>query len=134
MKIVLLALALGILEVVTIGKVHEAIETKGLVLVYLGSTILGLVLAWIYYSDFKVKKGNLRLSKKMGNRIKEGTFSLKDQESLRRAAYLAYYIFACVLIGIPGILTDILGITLIFPAIRKWIVHRVKFGEAKGHV
>ena len=81
-----------------------------------------------------MKKGNLRLSNKMGDRIRKGSLSKEDQENLRKASYCAYYIFACVLIGVPGILTDILGVILIFPVVRKWIVQRIKFRESTGHV
>jgi len=125
MKLVLILLILGILEVVTIGKVHEALDTKGLVILYVVSTLIGMFIAWVYYSDFKLKKGNLNLSNRMGERLKGGKLSEKDIKEIRLGSYCIMYVLACALIAIPGILSDLVGIALLFPFVRNQISSRM---------
>ncbi|MCP3852783.1 MAG: FxsA family protein [Gammaproteobacteria bacterium] len=132
MRYFLIVLVAGIVEVVTIGKIHEAIDTKGLVILYVCSTLVGVLLAWLFYSDFKSKNGKWNFGKKMGKRLTKNNLSEKDKNDIRIATYCFIYVFACILIGIPGILSDLLGITLILPFVRNWISLRMsdkKFEE-----
>jgi len=133
MKLVLILLVLGVLEVVTIGKVHEALDTKGLVILYVISTLVGMFIAWMFYSDYKLRKGNLSLSNRMGERLKDGKLLKKDIKELRLGTYCILYVLACVLIAIPGILSDLVGIAILFPFVREQISSRMYKKIHEGH-
>ena len=78
------------------------------------------MVAWACYSSFRLEKAKSNLSNKFDKRLKEGNLTEKDQRNMVSVMYVTAYIFGCILIAIPGIVTDILGILLVIPPINRF--------------
>ena len=119
MKYLIFILILGVTEVSLIGVLHSVLGTTYLITFYLATTLVGALLAWTAVGNFRSHKSNSKLSNKFEKRAREGRSSEQDILKMRSALYCTIYIIACVLIAIPGILTDILGLLLAIPQITE---------------
>ena len=121
MKIFIILLVIGILEVVLVGKLHTLLGMESLILFYLGSTLLGAFIAFIFYTNYKLAKNKANFSNKFQKRMADEKLSAADYSHLENALYCIFYWVGCLLIAVPGLLTDILGITLLIPDVRRFL-------------
>ena len=127
MKYIILILIIGISEITLTGELHDLIGLKNLFIAYVSTTLIGLSILYIYSP--KAKKA-LKASKKSAKKIikktkKSGYIPTHEElKKLQPAIYIGTYIAAVILVIIPGILTDILGIVIVVPFISKWYINR----------
>ncbi len=115
----IIIIVVGVLEVITIGKLHEYLGTGDLVLLYLGTTAVCAIVALVFYPNFKQEKHDTNLSNKFSKRLNKKKLTVRDRKSMNSVMYCAAYIIGCVLIAIPGVITDILGLFLVVPFINR---------------
>ncbi len=128
MKYIIPIIILGFLEVVLVSKLHGAYGLTNVVIVYALTTFTGALIAWLFYSSFKTHKSNSGLGKNFQKRVREKRVSEKDKIKMVSLAYCAAYIIGCVMVAIPGLITDVLGILLLLPPVTNFVAG--KFGEA----
>lgn len=127
MKYIIIIILVGISEITLIGELHDLIGLKEMLLVYTSTTIIGAYILYLYSS--KAKRA-MKASKKIGKRLqkktkKSGYIPTHDElEKIRPSIYIGIYIIAVALVVIPGILTDIIGMTIVIPFINKWLINR----------
>lgn len=124
MRILFLIIIAGIIEILIISKLHEYLGLKNLILFYLSTTFLGLIIAWLFYSEYKSKKSISHLGRGFNKRVKNNKVSEEDERKFKLSIYCFAYVLGCILIAIPGLLTDALGILLLFPTISTYVANR----------
>lgn len=118
---VIVILGLGLAEVLLIGKLHEMLGTKDLVLLYLGTTGAAAAVGWIFYGNYKNEKQKPKPGNKFSKRLKSQSLTEADYRAMASVMYVVAYIVGCFLVAIPGILTDILGALLFVPSVNRLI-------------
>ena len=124
MRILFLIIIAGIIEILIISKLHEYLGLKNLILFYLSTTFFGVIIAWLFYSEYKNKKSISHLGSGFDKRIKNNKVSEEDQRKFNLGIYCFAYVLGCILIAIPGILTDVLGMLLLLPPMRTYLANR----------
>ncbi len=127
MKWFLLIIVLGVAEVVTIGELHSILGTKDLVILYVVTTAIGALFLFSRLSEFRVAlKAMKKIGKKFKKKARDPDYKPTSEEiiKLRPMMFVVLYAPALVLIAIPGIISDILGIFMLFPYISNWLVGR----------
>jgi UPF0716 family protein affecting phage T7 exclusion len=119
MKILLLLLVIGCFEIYLVGSLHEIFGTRDLVVVYIATTAFGALIAWLNLSQFKRAKSQADFANKFRKRWQEGSLSKSDINKLTYAFYCMAYILGCILIGLPGVTTDILGFLLVLSPVSS---------------
>ncbi len=72
----------------------------------------------------------MKASKKKGKKLQKKTKKSSyipthdELEKIRPSIYIGIYIIAVAFVAIPGILTDIIGMTIVIPFINKWLINR----------
>jgi UPF0716 family protein affecting phage T7 exclusion len=127
MKYLIPIIILGFLEVVLISKLHEAYGLSNVVIVYSVTTFSGALIAWLFYSSFKNHKSNSELGKKFQKRVRENRVSEVDKNKMVSLGYCTTYIIGCVMVAIPGLITDAIGFLLLLPPVTNFVAS--KYGE-----
>ena len=127
MKYIIIILIIGISEITLTGKLHDLLGLKNVLLIYLFTTIIGAFILYLYSTKAKTAlKATKKLGKKLKKKTKRSSY-IPTQEELKKlqpSIYIGTYIVAVILVVIPGILTDILGIIIVLPFISKWYINR----------
>ncbi len=127
MKYIIIIILVGVSEIILTGELRDLIGLKEMLLVYISTTIVGACILYLYSSKAKRAK---KLSKKRGRKLQKKTKKSSyipthdELEKLRPSIYIGIYIIAVVLVTIPGILTDLIGIIIVIPFINKWLINR----------
>jgi UPF0716 family protein affecting phage T7 exclusion len=127
MKWFLLILVLGVAEIATIGQLHSLIGTRDLVLLYSFTTAIGALFLYLKASEFKVAmKATKGIQKKLKKRARNPEYkpTLKEIEKLSQMMFVGLYVPALILIAIPGIISDIIGLLVVLPGLSSWLVRR----------
>ncbi len=127
MKWILLIIILGVAEVATIGQLHSLFGTRNLVLLYIVTTAVGALFLYLKSSEFKVAmKATKGIQKKLKKRAQNPDYkpTLEDIEKLSPMMFVGLYVPALILIAIPGIISDIIGIFMVLPGLSSWLVRR----------
>lgn len=69
---------------------------------------MGALVAWVFNSN---------LGNKFKMRVREGRVSEVDKTKMVSLAYCTVYIIGCVLVAIPGLITDFIGLLLLLSPI-----------------
>lgn len=125
MSFVLILAILGISEITAISYLHDLIGLKYSIILYLSGNIIGGSILW-FTKDMAIKNFHAfkNIDKKWKKRLKgePKNFSQNDAKNIRITYEAILYVFACVLVAIPGLVTDIVGIFLAIPSIRGFII------------
>ena len=127
MKWMILLLTLGIAEIVTIGELHSRIGTNHLVPLYVVTTAIGAFLLYLNVSEFR---SSVKKTKKIQNKLKKKAQgpnykpTASEIEKLRPLMFVGVFILAIVLVAIPGILSDLIGMVIALPFMSAWVVNQ----------
>jgi UPF0716 family protein affecting phage T7 exclusion len=127
MKYIIIIILVGISEITLIGELHDLIGLKEMLLVYTSTTIIGAYILYLYSSKAKrAMKASKKIGKKLQKKTKKSSYipTHDELEKIRPSIYIGIYIIAVALVVIPGILTDIIGMTIVIPFINKWLINR----------
>lgn len=127
MKWILLIIVLGVVEMVTIGQFHSMFGTKNLIVFYIATTAIGAVFLYLKVPELKAAmKATKKIEKKLKQRAKNPDYkpTAKEIEKFSPMIFLGLYIPALVLIAIPGIISDVIGILMVLPGLSSWLVRR----------
>lgn len=97
---------------------------ENLIFFFLSSTGFGALIAFSFYKDYKSQWNKTNFSNKFKKRMSEGKLSKVDYSNLYSAYYCIVYLVGCFLIALPGFLTDLLGVLLVIPHIRKLLTSK----------
>lgn len=125
MKLLVAALVVGVLEIYLVGELHGFMETMDLLLLYIGLTCIGAMIAWLNYSRFKLEMAKAEFPNKFSKRVRDGVVSENDLAKLDHAGYVFVYVVGCVFIAIPGIVTDLLGVLFVLPPVTSFFGRRL---------
>lgn len=127
MKYIIIIILIGIFEILLMEELHDLLGLKVMLLTYISTTIFGAMI--LYLDSSKVKKA-LKATKRTGRKLKKktkksGHIATQDElDKLKSTIYVSTYIAAVILIVLPGILTDILGVFIVLPYISKWYIKK----------
>lgn len=127
MKWILSIIILGIAEVASIGQLHSTLGLKDLVLLYVATTAVGAFFLYLKAPEFKsAMKATKGLEKKFKKKAKNSDYkpSPEEIEKLSPMMFIGLYVPAIVLIAIPGIISDLIGILIVSPGLSSWLVSR----------
>lgn len=118
---------IGIAEIISIGELHSVLGTLNLVLLYIVTTIIGAAFLLFQYPKYRPhinKLDNAEVSEDIKEKIEASTLSPREAAKLRHFAFSAVFYMACLLVAVPGIITDIIGILLVIPYISNYIIKK----------
>lgn len=130
MKWILALIVLGVAEVATIGQVHSVLGTRNLVLLYIVTTAIGAVLLYLKSSEFTAAMKAMRgLEGGLREKAKEPEYkpTPEEVEELSPMLFIGLYVPALVLIAIPGLIGDLIGIFMVLPGVSSWLIKRQKY-------
>ncbi len=137
-KWTLLIIILGIAEVATIGELHSIFGTKNLIILYVTTTAIGVFFLYLKSSKIKTAMKAMKgIQKKLKKKMKSPEYkpSINEIEKLRPMMFIGIYVPAIVLIAIPGIISDLIGILMVFPFLSNWLVEQqVKKVKSKSDI
>ncbi len=115
-------LILGLAELLLVIQLHQWVNVKMLVLIYLTATVVGFVFLKIMerrlYSKQAFQAINLskKAEKRMRQKIKNGQVLVEnEQHYFKFTLSIMIFTFALLLIVMPGLLTDFIGMILVVP-------------------
>jgi UPF0716 family protein affecting phage T7 exclusion len=122
MRVFVIALVIGIIEIVAISKLHQEIGLLNSIYLYVVGTCIGGLLLYMNWNDTKAQLEELgnfdeSLIKRLKN--KQNINSKDDERSVRVLFQSMLFGFAIVFVCIPGIVSDTLGILLAPLSIRS---------------
>lgn len=129
LKWALLIIFLTVVDVLATLELLTILEPVELIVLYFLTTIAGAFLLFLRRADFKASRqfAETELAEAFRERA-SGIFrrpTAKDFESLRPLILVGgYYVPAIILIAIPGVLSDLVGILLATPAVSNQLVDR----------
>ena len=135
MKWVLILFVLGVVEVVTIGKLHSLFGTRDLVIIYIITTAIGAFLLYLKFSEFKTAmKATNGIQKKHKKKLNNPHYkpTVEEIEKLRPMMFVGLYVPAVILVAVPGVISDLIGILIVMPGISAWLVRR-QINKALAH-
>lgn len=123
---------LGVLELLLVVQLHQWADVTELVLLYLLTTAIGfLFLSLLKNKLFRElnigtsKKARKKIHQKIKNRsVLDG----HEQQQYKAQLTLMYFMLAWVLIFVPGLITDLLGMLMVIPGLMNWIVDKSIIG------
>lgn len=127
MKWLVFLIILGVSEVAVIGQLHSLLGLSTLIALYIVTTAIGAVFLYMQYPEFK---RSMRASKSLGKKFRKQfdgekhNLSPEQLEKLRPVFFMARYGIAFVLIVIPGIVSDIVGIIMVVPVVISYFINR----------
>lgn len=127
MKWIAFIIILGIAEIATIGQLHTALGTSKLIVLYIVTTAIGAFFLYLKMPQFKAAvKAGKRLDKKFKKQAQRQDYqpTAKDIEKVRPFMFIALYLPALILIAIPGIISDVVGILMVCPVLSDWLLQR----------
>lgn len=127
MKWFVAVLLLGIVEVWTTVQLHSVLGTTKLIGLYVATTALGAAFLYIQFPAFRQAMQAMNTAEKTWKKkIQQPGYqpTADDVQRLKPMLFISVYVFAAVLIAIPGIVTDVFGSLLILPVISNWYIER----------
>ncbi len=124
MKAVLALLALGVLEVYIVTLLHERFSFWEMAGMYLVTSLIGLLLVKLTVSRFRNHQPmGRKTAKKIDHKIKAKVpLTEKELVQFESSLFEMSFMFSIILILIPGFITDIAGVLLLFPWTKQgWI-------------
>lgn len=124
-------LLLGLAELLLVVKLHQWFDIKMLVVIYLATTLVGFIFhkimeRYIFSKQFAQatylnKKARRRLDRKI-----ENSQALNEDEQLHYKFVIGtlFFTFALILIVMPGLLTDIIGMIIVIPGLMNKILDK----------
>lgn len=128
MKLIFYILTVIVIEVWVFSYFHEILGFSKLAALCLATTVLGVVMLFIRYPEFRTAKNAInKLDTKWQEKLKDPEYSPSayDNETVKQMVFVYVYIPALVLIIIPGIITDTIGMLLLIPAISNRYVEKM---------
>lgn len=123
---------LGVLELLLVVQLHQWADVTELVLLYLLTTAIGfLFLSLLKNKLFREldidtrKKARKKIHQKIKNR---SVLDEHEQQQYKAQLTLMYFMLAWVLIFVPGLITDLLGMLMVIPGLMNWIVDKSIIG------
>lgn len=124
---ILFFIVLGVAEIATIGQLHELLGTLNLVFLYVVTTAIGAFFLFLKLPKFRASmKLMKKAEKKLKHKIKEPgvKLSAKEIEQYGDMIFVGSYFMACVLIAIPGVVSDVAGMLIVMPFLSDWVLKR----------
>ena len=127
MKIFIIAVIVGVSEILAITILHTRVGLLNSIYLYLAGTLFG---GFILFTEWK---GEVSKFKRAGEMDREWlqrlyadpkSFSRKDADNLRSLYEPILFFIAVGLICVPGVITDIIGILLALAPMRKFLVQQ----------
>ena len=128
MKLIIYILMVGFVEVWTYSYLYDVLGFSKLVTLYVATTFLGAVVLFIRYPAFcAAKNASKKLYTKWQEEQKNKDYipSAENADKQKVMVFVYVYLPALALIALPGIVTDIIGILLLMPAISKRCTEKI---------
>jgi UPF0716 family protein affecting phage T7 exclusion len=116
---------LGVIEIAVIGRLHAALGLYKLVGLYILTTLFGAVLLLMQLKKFRAAMKTInKLEKGFMKNFNDPEFRPSPQqvEKLGPLLFVTLYVSAAILIAIPGIVSDIVGMILALPMVNDYYV------------
>ncbi|MBL4851954.1 MAG: FxsA family protein [Gammaproteobacteria bacterium] len=68
------------------------------------------------------KVNGIEVSEDIKEKLETSALSSREAEKLKHFAFTAVFYIACLLVAVPDIVTDILGILLVIPFISNYVI------------
>ena len=133
MKWLIYLALIGVIEVSVIGKLHGILGFYKLIGVYITTTLIGAIFLVLQLQEFRKSwKYMKKLEKKSLKKFKDKNYKLtvEELEKAQPMLFFMIYSYAVVLIAIPGIVSDIIGIIIVIPFISNYYLE-FKMNKAK---
>lgn len=130
MKYIIVIIIIGISEILLFGELQDLIGLKNVLLSYVATTLIAAFILYLNSSKSKNALKYSKYSKNSGRKLRKKTRKpgfVPTQEELKKlqsSLYVSLYIAAVILVVIPGVLTDALGIIIVVPFINNWYINR----------
>ncbi|MDH5327209.1 MAG: FxsA family protein [Gammaproteobacteria bacterium] len=126
MKWFVLLLLLGIVEVVLVAQLHEMMGMTNLVILYIATTLVGTIILLLRLPEFKRSWKGMRNNKSSLKKLNKTGRNISQEEiqQIKPFLFITVYLPALILIAIPGIVTDAVGIVILVPVVSNWLVGR----------
>lgn len=127
MKWGFLAFIVGIIDLWVTSLLYETLGAIKLVELYIATTLVGILFLAFRLSELKKAMASVKSFKKKQKGAKKdiqhwGQF----KPILKPMTFCIIYIASSVLIAVPGIFTDVLGILLILPVTTNWLIRKAE--------
>tara|TARA_R110002167_G_C12629194_1_gene647441 strand:- start:113 stop:532 length:420 start_codon:yes stop_codon:yes gene_type:complete len=125
MKLLIFLIVLGVAEVFSIGKLHDAMGLSSLIGLYIVTTAIGGLFLYLQLPAFMdAMRSSRKLEKKFMKKSKASDFKPSAEEiaKFKPIIFISVYVPAAVLIAIPGILSDFIGTLMIIPIASNWLL------------
>ena len=116
---------LGVIEIAVIGRLHAALDLYKLVGLYIVTTLVGAALLLLQLKKFRAAMQAIRkLEKGLMKKFRDPAFkpSSVQVEQLSPLLFVTLYVSAVILIAIPGIVSDVVGMLLALPLVSHYYV------------
>lgn len=113
-------------EIATIGQLHELLGTLNLVIVYVLTTLIGAFFLFLKLPRFRESMNLMKKAeKKFKKKFKDPEVKLSPKEigQYGKTIFVGIYFMACILIAIPGVVSDIVGILMGLPLLSNWALN-----------
>jgi len=117
---------LGVLELLVVVKLHQRFDLKMLVTIYLATTLIGFIFLKLMERQFyENKKTSKKTHKKLRHKIKNKKILTEYEiQQFKFELTIMYFLLAFVLVIIPGLITDLLGVVLVFPGLLNRLIEK----------
>ena len=116
---------LGVIEIAVIGRLHAALGLYKLVGLYVFTTLVGAALLLVQLKKFRAAMQTInKLEKGFLKKFRDPAFRPSPQqvEKLSPLLFVTLYVSAVILIAIPGIVSDVVGMLLALPLVSHYYV------------
>lgn len=127
MKWIIYIFTLGLSEVLTITYLHNYLGMLYLIVLYVATTVIGATLLLLQYPRFRLAFHKMnKLEKKFRNKLKDPEYKATSEEieTLKPMLYVSIYVMSAILVAIPGIITDFVGLFMVIPAVSSHLINR----------
>lgn len=127
MKWIIYIFTLGLSEVLTITYLHNYLGMLYLIVLYVATTVIGATLLLLQYPRFRLAFHKMnKLEKKFRNKLKDPEYKATSEEieTLKPMLYVSVYVMSAILVAVPGIITDFVGLFMVIPAVSSHLINR----------
>lgn len=127
MKWIIYIFTLGLSEVLTITYLHNYLGMLYLIVLYVATTVIGATLLLLQYPRFRLAFHKMnKLEKKFRNKLKDPEYKATSEEieTLKPMLYVSIYVMSAILVAVPGIITDFVGLFMVIPAVSSHLINR----------
>lgn len=129
MKWVALTFFVGITELWSTSLLHEILGTTKLIQLYVLTTVVGMLFLGFRLSEFKKAMESVEKFRKNQKGKKMGMQHWSTEQFkpiLKPMAFCIIYVCSSILIAVPGIVTDVIGVLLILPITTNYLTRKVE--------